>query len=93
MIKAGIIGGTGYTGVELLRLLHNHPKAEVVAISSRSLNGKRVDRIFPSLLGKSDLCFSLPDDEALNQCDVVFLPRHMVLLCKVRATSLKKALK
>lgn len=72
MIKAGIIGGTGYTGVELLRLLHNHPKAEVVAISSRSLNGKRVDSIFPSLLGQSDLCFSLPDDEALNQCDVVF---------------------
>ena len=72
MIKAGIIGGTGYTGVELLRLLHNHPEVEVVAISSRSLNGKRVDSIFPSLLGQSDLCFSLPDDEALNQCDVVF---------------------
>jgi N-acetyl-gamma-glutamyl-phosphate reductase len=72
MIKAGIIGGTGYTGVELLRLLHNHPKVEVMVISSRSLNGKRVDSIFPSLIGQSDLIFSLPDDAVLNECDVVF---------------------
>ena len=60
MIKAGIIGGTGYTGVELLRLLHNHNMVDVVAISSRSLDGKRVDSIFPSLVGHSDLIFSLP---------------------------------
>jgi N-acetyl-gamma-glutamyl-phosphate reductase len=49
-IKAGIIGGTGYTGVELLRLLHNHPKAEVIAISSRSEVGQPADRMFPSLI-------------------------------------------
>lgn len=72
MIKAGIIGGTGYTGVELLRLLHNHSEVEVVAISSRSLNGKKVSEIFPSLVGQSDLEFSLPDSDALNDCDVVF---------------------
>jgi Acetylglutamate semialdehyde dehydrogenase len=72
MIKAGIIGGTGYTGVELLRLLNKHPEVEVVAISSRSLNGQRVDSIFPSLLGHSDLEFSLPDDKSLNECNVVF---------------------
>ncbi|MDB9829085.1 N-acetyl-gamma-glutamyl-phosphate reductase, partial [Candidatus Thioglobus sp.] len=72
MIKAGIIGGTGYTGVELLRLLHNHTGVEVVAISSRSLNGKRVDGIFPSLVGHSDLVFSLPSDNILNTCDVIF---------------------
>ena len=72
MIKAGIIGGTGYTGVELLRLLHNHPEVEVVAISSRSLDGTPVSQVFPSLIGHSDLCFSLPDSAALNQCDVVF---------------------
>ncbi len=72
MIKAGIIGGTGYTGVELLRLLHNHPQVEVVAISSRSLDGTPVSQVFPSLIGHSDLCFSLPDSDALNQCDVVF---------------------
>ncbi len=72
MIKAGIIGGTGYTGVELLRLLHNHPEVVVAAISSRSLNGERVDSIFPSLLGQTDLSFSLPDDDSLNDCDVIF---------------------
>ena len=72
MIKAGIIGGTGYTGVELLRLLHNHDGVEVVAISSRSLDGKRVDSIFPSLVGHSDLVFSLPSDNILNTCDVIF---------------------
>jgi len=72
MIKAGIIGGTGYTGVELLRLLHNHPEVDVVAISSRSLNGKRADSVFPSLVGHCDLSFSLPDDEKLYSCDVVF---------------------
>ena len=72
MIKAGIIGGTGYTGVELLRLLHNHDGVEVVAISSRSLDGERVDSIFPSLVGHSDLVFSLPSDNILNTCDVIF---------------------
>ena len=72
MIKAGIIGGTGYTGVELLRLLHNHNMVDVVAISSRSLDGKRVDSIFPSLVGHSDLIFSLPNDAVLDTCDVIF---------------------
>ncbi len=72
MIKAGIVGGTGYTGIELLRLLHNHPEVEVVAISSRSLNGKRADSVFPSLVGHSDLVFSLPDGNDLYKCDVVF---------------------
>ncbi|WP_428086738.1 N-acetyl-gamma-glutamyl-phosphate reductase [Candidatus Thioglobus sp.] len=72
MIKAGIIGGTGYTGIELLRLLHNHEGVEVVAISSRSLNTQRVDTVFASLAGQSDLIFSLPDDDILNTCDVIF---------------------
>ncbi len=72
MIKAGIIGGTGYTGIELLRLLLSHPQVEVVAISSRSLDGRRVDSIFPSLIGQSELSFSLPDSDELNKCDIVF---------------------
>ena len=72
MIKAGIIGGTGYTGVELLRLLHNHPEVEVVAISSRSLQGKKVGEVFPSLINQSELVFSLPDDAILSSCDVIF---------------------
>lgn len=72
MIKAGIIGGTGYTGVELLRLLVGHPEVELVAISSRSEKGKAVSDIFPSLRGRLDLSFCDPDEAALDQCDVVF---------------------
>ena len=72
MIKAGIIGGTGYTGVELLRLLVQHPRAEVVTISSRSEKEKPVTDVFPSLRGYTDLCFSDPDEAGLESCDVVF---------------------
>ncbi len=72
MIRAGIIGGTGYTGVELLRLLVGHPEVELVAISSRSEKGKAVSDIFPSLRGRLDLSFCDPDEAALDHCDVVF---------------------
>ena len=72
MIKAGIIGGTGYTGVELLRLLVHHPRAEVVTISSRSEKEKPVTDVFPSLRGYTELCFSDPGQADLESCDVVF---------------------
>ena len=72
MIKAGIIGGTGYTGVELLRLLVQHPRAEVVTISSRSEKERPVADVFPSLRGYTELCFSDPDEAELESCDVVF---------------------
>ena len=72
MIKAGIIGGTGYTGVELLRLLVQHPRADVVTISSRSEKEKPVTDVFPSLRGYTELCFSDPDEAELESCDVVF---------------------
>ena len=72
MIKAGIIGGTGYTGVELLRLLVQHPRAEVVTISSRSEKDRPVTDVFPSLRGYTELCFSDPDEADLESCDVVF---------------------
>ena len=72
MIKAGIIGGTGYTGVELLRLLVQHPRAEVVTISSRSEKERPVTDVFPSLRGYTELCFSDPDEAGLESCDVVF---------------------
>jgi N-acetyl-gamma-glutamyl-phosphate reductase len=72
MIKAGIIGGTGYTGVELLRLLHNHAQVEVIAISSRSEAGQLVGDFFPSLAGQTDLAFTAPDDAILDECDVIF---------------------
>jgi len=72
MIKAGIVGGTGYTGVELLRLLAIHPEVELRVITSRSEAGIPVADMFPNLRNKLDLCFSEPIVENLSQCDVVF---------------------
>jgi len=72
MIKVGIVGGTGYTGVELLRLLAAHPQAELVAITSRSEEGTAVADMFPNLRGHVDLRFTVPDTAVLKQCDVVF---------------------
>ncbi len=72
MIKAGVIGGTGYTGVELLRLLSTHPEVELAMISSRSQKGVPVSDVFPSLRGRVDLVFSDPTEANLNACDVVF---------------------
>lgn len=72
MIKAGIVGGTGYTGVELLRLLAAHPDVELRVITSRSEAGIPVADMFPNLRNKVDLCFSEPTLENLSQCDVVF---------------------
>lgn len=75
MISAAIVGGTGYTGIELIRLLSAHPKVSLDLLTSRSEAGTRADEIFPSLRGISDIVFSdLGDDtlSALKQCDVVF---------------------
>jgi len=72
VIKVGIVGGTGYTGVELLRLLARHPEAELAAITSRADAGTPVSRMFPSLRGHVDLNFVHPDHAHLDQCDVVF---------------------
>ena len=72
MIKVGIIGGTGYTGVELLRLLCVHPKARLTVITSRGEAGKKVADLFPNLRGHVNLAFSEPDEKQLATCDVVF---------------------
>lgn len=72
MINVGIVGGTGYTGVELLRLLANHPQVQVKVITSRAEDGVRVDELYPSLRGFFDLQFTVPDIASLCQCDVVF---------------------
>lgn len=72
MIKIGIVGGTGYTGVELLRLLAQHPQAEVVAITSRGDAGTPVADMFPSLRGRVALKFEDPAKANLAACDVVF---------------------
>lgn len=72
MIRAGIVGGTGYTGVELLRILAAHPVAVVTVVTSRADAGQRVDALYPSLRGHIDAVFSLPELETLAECDVVF---------------------
>ena len=72
MIKVGIVGGTGYTGIELLRLLAQHPQAELRAITSRKEAGSKVAAMFPSLRGKVDLAFTEPGAKSLAGCDVVF---------------------
>ena len=72
MIKVGIVGGTGYTGVELLRLLAAHPEAQLTAITSRKEDGLPVADMFPSLRGHVDIAFSSPDKADLKACDVVF---------------------
>lgn len=72
MIRIGIVGGTGYTGVELLRILAQHPQAQLVAITSRKEVGMPVAEMFPSLRGAVDLRFSDPKDAGLAACDLVF---------------------
>lgn len=71
-IKVGIVGATGYTGVELLRLLAQHPYAEITVVTSRQESGMPVADMFPSLRGHVDAVFKTPDEAALDQCDVVF---------------------
>lgn len=72
MISVGIVGGTGYTGVELLRILLRHPKAQVRVLTSRTEAGKPVADMFPNLRGHTDLQFSDLNIDALKECDVVF---------------------
>ncbi|MFW2097199.1 N-acetyl-gamma-glutamyl-phosphate reductase [Acinetobacter sp. ULE_I057] len=72
MISVGIVGGTGYTGVELLRLLLRHPNVQVNVLTSRTEDGRRVDDIFPSLRGHTDLKYSDLNIDELKKCDVVF---------------------
>ena len=89
-IKIGIVGGTGYTGVELLRLLAIHPQAELTAITSRGEAGLPVADMFPSLRGFVDLAFADPATADLSSCDVVFFATpHGVAMSQ--AQSLLKA--
>ena len=84
-IKAGIVGGTGYTGVELLRLLAAHPNVELKAITSRTEAGTPVSDMFPNLRGHVDLRFQTPEDAGLQDCDVVFFATpHGVAMSQAR---------
>jgi len=85
-IKVGIVGGTGYTGVELLRLLAIHPDVELTAITSRGEAGLPVADMFPSLRGYVDLAFTDPATSNLNACDVVFFATpHGVAMSQAQA--------
>src|SRR6476659_2093752 len=85
MIRIGIVGGTGYTGVELLRLLAQHPEADVRAITSRKDAGTPVAQMFPSLRGRYDLAFTDPRDADLAGCNVVFFATpHGVAMAQAR---------
>lgn len=72
MTKVGIVGGTGYTGAELLRLLALHRSAHVEVLTSRQESGKRADQLFPHLRGQCDAVFESPDIERLSSCEAVF---------------------
>lgn len=72
MVRVGIVGGTGYTGVELLRILALHPHVEVSVVTSRADAGTRVDALYPSLRGAIHAVFTAPDVAAFSNCDVVF---------------------
>lgn len=72
MIKVGVVGGTGYTGVELLRLLVQHPVVQLQAVTSRGEAGTRIADLFPNLRGHLNLTFTAPSLDHLSQCEVVF---------------------
>ena len=72
MLRVGIVGGTGYTGVELLRLLALHPNINIEVITSRGEAGTPVADLFPNLRGYIDIDFSEPDQSGLADCDLVF---------------------
>ena len=72
MLTVGVVGGTGYTGVELLRLLVMHPQVELKQVTSRSVSGNKVADLFPNLRGFTELRFTEPAVKTLAECDVVF---------------------
>ena len=72
MLKVGIVGATGYTGIELFRLLLRHPQVQIVLGTSEKFAGKRIDHVFPSFSGETDLVLEELNDDRVLSCDVVF---------------------
>jgi N-acetyl-gamma-glutamyl-phosphate reductase len=73
MVKVAIVGASGYTGVELLRLLLNHPQVDIACVTSRQNAGTPITAVFPSLLGRIDLTFDPVDvDLIIEKSDIVF---------------------
>ncbi len=92
-IKVGIVGGTGYTGVELLRLLCIHPQVEISTITSRAEVGLPVAQMYPSLRGYVDLKFSDPTAANLEDCDVVFFATPNGIAMQQARTLLKNGVR
>lgn len=91
-IKVGIIGASGYAGAELVRLLLQHPYADLVAIASHSYEGKAISNVYPGFYQCSDLCFTT-SDEVIKQSDIIFasLPHgHSEPLAKKALEAKKK---
>ncbi len=85
-VKIGIVGGTGYTGAELLRLLAHHPNVELCCITSRTEAGRAVSELFPTLRAKCDLRYSEPELSQLKACEIVFFATpHGVAMHQVPA--------
>ncbi len=72
MLTVGVVGGTGYTGAELLRLLVSHPQVSLKYVTSRSESGKNVADLFPNLRGLTEVRFTEPAVDTLTECDLVF---------------------
>ena len=86
MINVGIVGATGYAGVELIRLLLGHPAVAITRLTSRAEAGVRVDRLFPHLKGFIDLSFEDPAEVDFEDCDLVFFATpHAVAMNSVPA--------
>ncbi|MCG8668845.1 MAG: N-acetyl-gamma-glutamyl-phosphate reductase [Pseudomonadales bacterium] len=92
-MKVGIVGGTGYTGVELLRLLVQHPEVELTAVTSRSEAGQQVHSLYPNLRGHLDLPFSEPSEDTLSECDLVFFATPNGVAMKMVPALLDKGVK
>ncbi len=93
MIRAGIVGGTGYTGVELLRILAHHPNVNIKTITSRENKGGKVNEMYPNLRGYVDLDFDEPMVENLSACDVVFFATPNGTAMRMAEELLAKGLK
>ena len=73
MIRAGVVGATGYAGAELVRLLAGHPGVELTVLTSRQFAGARFDAVYPALAGVVDnTCEPLDQERLAEACDVVF---------------------
>ena len=72
-IKIGIVGGSGYAGEELIRLISLHPNADLIAVSSRDLYGKSLQSVYDQMHNLPKINFVNPDDSVFFECEVVFL--------------------